>query len=89
MVTGTYKKEAVVDRVHCTNCGMIYPTPLGPLAAYSCARCGFSPLTPLQHPSADKQAGLAILGALAGAAVGGIPGAIVGGIAGLLAASNE
>ena len=68
---------------------MIYPNPGGPLSSYRCALCGYSPLVPVQHSSADKQAGLAILGALAGAAFAGLPGAIVGGIAGLLAAGDK
>ncbi len=89
MVAKIHNQPVVLERVQCPNCGMIYPNPSGPLTAYSCARCGYSPLVPIQHASADKQAGLAILGALAGAAFGGLPGAIVGGIAGLLAASDK
>jgi outer membrane lipoprotein SlyB len=87
--TRVNSKVLGLERVQCPNCGTIYPKPIGPLAAYNCARCGYSPLVPLQQTSVDKQATLAVLGAIAGAAVGGLPGAIVGGIVGLLSGSDK
>lgn len=87
--TRAYPKQISGERVQCPNCHMIYQKPDGPLQAYHCARCGHSPLVPLMHSSTEKQAGLAMAGALVGAGLAGIPGAIVGGIIGLLAGSGE
>lgn len=68
---------------------MIYQKPNGPLNAYRCVRCGYSPLVPASQSSTEKQSALAIAGALAGLGLAGVPGAIVGGLLGLLAGSDK
>lgn len=68
---------------------MIYQKPDGPLETYYCARCSYYPLMQITQASVEKQAGLAVAGALVGAGLAGVPGAIVGGLIGLLAGSDK
>lgn len=84
-----YDETMNPDRLHCSNCGTVYQKPPGPLEQYRCVKCGYHPLVPLEQDSANKQAALAVVGALAGLGLAGGPGAIVGGIIGYLAASGN
>lgn len=77
------------QRVRCPNCDAIYQKPDGPLNAYLCARCGYSPLVPVTPNNENRQAALAVAGAIAGMALAGAPGAVVGGFIGYLTGSGE
>lgn len=89
MNTNISYKHVTSDRVRCPNCSMIYPKPDGPLQSYYCGNCGYPHLVPVPQSSTDRQAALAVAGALAGAGLAGVPGAIVGGIIGYLTGSSE